>query len=126
VRLSANPVEFVRDRLPMPCTPLGWFSRACGLFADSLRVRHLGLGRVVVQLALAVDRLALGRLASPCLASDGRVIPCRPTMEFKTNAVEVAKVVNRGEQCVPVPVGCPRTVRYSFYWLQYSGGPRVR
>ena len=35
MRVGANPVDLVRDCLSTVCAPWGWFSRSCGLVADS-------------------------------------------------------------------------------------------
>jgi hypothetical protein len=35
VRVGANSADFVRDCLSTVCTQWGWFSRSCGLVADS-------------------------------------------------------------------------------------------
>jgi len=53
VRVGSNPVDFVRDRLSAACTPWEWFSRSCGLVADSSGTWRLGC--VLVSFRFAVD-----------------------------------------------------------------------
>jgi hypothetical protein len=76
VRVDANPVDSVRDRLSAACTPWGWFSRSCGLVADSSGTWRLGHVLVSFRLPLTVRRRfwVLSLWISSCLSRMSNLI----------------------------------------------------